>query len=158
MRDILLTGFCGTSAEQLVKMAYFKSLFLPNDKVLDSRLLIAELTRQHYEYIFSFGQKPNIRDKVYLETTARGEGRCIHTNFVYGRLQDILVSEKLAVRISDHAGTSFCNTLYWNGLEYIHNQGLNTKMIFLHIPFSRNITAAGDFFDRILKGILTFSR
>lgn len=154
MENILMTGFCGTSSELLVKKADCKSLILPNDKVLDSQILLAELVRQNYEYIFSFGQKPNIRDKVYLETTARNGSKCIQTDFAYDKLQDIFKAEKIYVRISDHAGTSFCNALYWNGLEYIHNQGLKTKMIFLHIPFSGNITAVGDFFDRILKGIL----
>lgn len=153
MKDILMTGFCGTSSELLVKKADCKSLILPNDKILDSQILLAELERHSYEYIFSFGQKPNIRDKVYLETTARNGDKYVHTGFAYGRLQDILRAEKIAVRISDHAGTSFCNALYWNGLESIRDQGLKTKMIFLHIPFSRNISAAEEFFDRILKGI-----
>lgn len=153
MKDILMTGFCGTSSELLVKVADCKSLILPNDKILDSQILLTELERQSYEYIFSFGQKPNIRDKVYLETTARNGDKYVHTNFAYGRLQNILRAEKIVVRISDHAGTSFCNALYWNGLKSIRDQGLKAKMIFLHIPFSRNISAAEEFFDRILKGI-----
>lgn len=62
------------------------------------------------------------------------------------------MAEKIEVRISDHAGTSFCNALYWNRLDYIHNRKVKTKMLFLHIPFSRNITAA-DFFERIVRGL-----
>lgn len=151
--NILMTGFRGTSSELLVKRADCKSLILPNDKVLDAELLLSELERQSYEYVFSFGQKPNIRDKVYLETTARSGDKHLHTGFAYGKLQDAFAAEKIAVRISDHAGTSFCNALYWNGLEYIRNRELWTKMLFVHIPFNRNITVPEDFFDRILQGI-----
>lgn len=152
MKDILLTGFRGTSSELLMEKAGCRSLILPNDKVLDGQLLLAELKRQDYEYVFSFGQKPNIRDKVYLETTARNGNKCLHTDFAYGELQELLAAEKIEVRISDYAGTSFCNALYWNGLDYIHNRKMKTQMLFLHIPFSRNITAA-DFFERILRSL-----
>lgn len=149
--DILLTGFRGTSSEALVKRADAKSLILPNDKVLDSQLLIAELDQHSYDYIFSFGQKPNIRDKVYLETTARSAGKYIQTDFAYCKLQNALRAERIAVQISDHAGTSFCNALYWNVLEYIRDKGLKTKMIFVHIPFWKNMTSAEDFMEKILK-------
>lgn len=47
---ILLTAFQGTSAEMLVeggsKNETYKTLFLPNDKIKDSRLLIKELDFQ----------------------------------------------------------------------------------------------------------------
>lgn len=58
--DILLTGFCGTSSELLVKKANHKSLILPNDKILDSQILLEEISLQRYDYILSFGQKSNI--------------------------------------------------------------------------------------------------
>lgn len=151
--DILLTGFGGTSSEELVKRADCRTLMLPNDKVLDSRLVLAELDRHSYAYIFSFGQKPNIRDKVYLETVARNGSECIHTDFAYCKLQKALKAEHIAVQISDHAGTSFCNALYWNVLEYIRDKGLKTRMIFLHIPFFQNMTAAGEFMEKIRKAI-----
>ena len=81
MRNILLTGFRGTSSELLVKKADYQTMILPNDKVLDSQLLLAELELQHYEYIFSFGQKPNIKDKVYVEAAARNGKNSIPTDF-----------------------------------------------------------------------------
>lgn len=153
LKEILLTGFCGTSSELFVKKAGCKSLILPNDRILDSRILLTEVERQDYKYIFSFGQKPNIRDKVYIETVAKCENKCLHTNFAYDNLQVALRKENITVRISDHAGTSFCNTLYWNVLEYIRNRELRVKMIFLHIPFCKNITAPEDFYERIWKGV-----
>lgn len=151
--DILLTGFCGTSSELLVKTAKYKSLILPNDKVMDAQMLLQEISSQRYDYILGFGQKPNIKDKVYIETTARNEDCYIDTNFEYGRLKGILESNDIQVQISNNAGTSFCNALYWNGLKHICNKCFPTKMIFLHIPFYKNITAPELFFHRILSAV-----
>ena len=94
MKEILLTGFCGTSSELIVNKAACKSLVLPNDKVLDSQILLAQLGRHDYRYIFSFGQKPNIKDKVYIETTARKGSRSFYTDFAYDKLQEALKGEK----------------------------------------------------------------
>lgn len=158
MKKILMTGFCGTSSEMLVKKAACKSLILPNDKVLDSWILLAELERQDYNYIFSFGQKPNIRDKIYIETTARNGKECLHTDFAYDKLRDTFEKENITVRISSYAGTSFCNALYWSALEYIRDKGLDVKIVFLHIPFWKNMTSSEVFCERILKGIENYCR
>lgn len=151
--EILLTGFRGTSAEPLVKRADYKSLILPSDKVIDSRILLEEADQGTYNYIVSFGQKPNIRDKVYLETTARQGNASIVTDFDYVKLKCGLESENLTIRISENAGTSFCNELYWNGLNHIYGKGLAVKMIFVHIPFLKNITDSGAFFKGILRAV-----
>lgn len=96
---------------------------------------------------------PNIKDKVYIETTARNGSRSFYTDFVYDKLQEALKGEKISVRISDNVGTSFCNTLYRNVLEYICDKILETKMLFLHVPFCMNMTSPEDFCERIWKGI-----
>lgn len=83
---------------------------------------------------------------------------CIYTDFAYEKLQNMLRAENITVKISDYAGTSFCNALYWNALEYLHNHELKTKIIFLHIPFSKNMTAGEIFGEGILKGIFKFAR
>lgn len=153
MKNILLTSFSGTSSEILVKKADYKSLILPNDKILDAQILFTEMDLQSYSYIFSFGQKPNIKDKIYLETTARNGNGSITTDFAYGELVGIFKSQHIPVQISDNAGTSFCNALYWNALKYIRNKRLETKMIFLHIPFLKNIKEPDAFFERILTVI-----
>lgn len=157
IEKILMTGFCGTSSELIVKKAACKSLILPNDKALDSQILLEELSLRDYKYIFSFGQKPNIRDKVYIETTARSGRECLHTDFPYDKLRDALEAENAAVRISDHAGTSFCNALYWNVLKYIRDKGSETKIVFLHIPFCKNMTSSEDFCEKILLSIDRFA-
>ena len=73
-RKILLTAFRGTSSELILKgFNEFPVLVLPNDKVRDSELLIATLSKTHFDYVLSFGQQPNIKDKVHVETTARDD-------------------------------------------------------------------------------------
>ncbi len=156
--DILLTGFCGTSSELLVEKANYKSLILPNDKMMDSNILLKEMSLLEYDLIFCFGQKPNIKDKIYIETTARNADNCINTNFEYDKLKDIFESNHIPVRISNNAGTSFCNALYWYGLNYIYNQCLDTKMVFLHIPFYKNITDSELFFKWILASLYNFCK
>lgn len=151
--NILLTGFRGTSSELLVKSADYQSLILPNDKIVDSQILLEEMERQRYDCIFSFGQKPNIKNKVYFETTAQKEGCRIDTNFNYEKLKSALESYNIPVQISGNAGTSFCNMLYWHGLNYIYDNCPDTKMIFLHIPFCKNIANPEIFFRRILEVI-----
>ena len=120
---ILLTAFRGTSAELLVKGAElnlkYKILYLPNDKIKDSELLIDALQQEQFDYVISFGQRPNIKDKVHIETTARKDGNALITVFEYERLKCCLEQNGLPVKISDNAGTSYCNELYWNGLRYI---------------------------------------
>ena len=79
---VLLTAFRGSSAEQLIKYANgFDTLVLPNDKVKDSEKLINKIIDGTYDYVFSFGQKPNIKNKVYIETTAKNGVISVETDF-----------------------------------------------------------------------------
>lgn len=104
--NILLTGFYGTSSELLIKKASHKSIILPNHKVMDSQLLISEIHSQGYDYIFSFGQKPNIKNKLYIETAAHNMTDHINTNCEYTKLKEAFEANQLSVQISDNAGVS----------------------------------------------------
>lgn len=137
---ILLTAFRGTSAEMLVKdIKGFEILLLPNDKEKDSELLIEKMKQSDYDYILSFGQRPNIKDKVHIETTARNVEVCLNTVFDCERLRLLFEQNGIPTKFSHNAGTSFCNRLYWNGLKYIKDNALETKMVFVHVPFRKNI-------------------
>ena len=139
-KKFLLTAFRNTSADLLLKgMKNYKTLLLPNDKVKDSEKLIHAINSGAYEYIISFGQRPNIKNKVHIETTAREGKFQIDTNFDYERLKQLFEEKGLVVKISHNAGTSFCSKLYLNGLMYITQNNLDVKMIFMHIPFIKNI-------------------
>lgn len=148
--QVLLTAFKGTSAEQLVRgVGKYQTLLLPNDKVKDSELLISAIEPSKVSYIFAFGQKPNIKNKAYIEVTAREGEKAIQTCGDCGRLQALLKKHGIDARLSNHAGTSYCNRLYWNGLYYLASQGATTKMLFLHVPFLKNISD----FEMFQKGI-----
>ena len=156
-KRILLTAFCGTSAETLVKGveldSQYQVLYLPNDKIKDSELLIDELQQEQFDYIISLGQRPNIKDKVHIETTARKDGNALITVFEYERLKCCLEQNGLPVKISDNAGTSYCNELYWNGLRYILEKKLDTQMVFLHVPFEKNILDLTLFEEILFAGL-----
>lgn len=149
-KNILLTAFCGSSSELLLKgTEIYETLILPNDKVKDSEKLINAISKGKFDYIISFGQRQNIKNKVHIETRAHYKEFYISTNFACDKLDMLFKQSKIISRISHNAGTSFCNELYLNGLKYIFQKNLDTKMIFLHIPFSKNI----DDFNRFSKQI-----
>ena len=151
---VLLTAFRGSSAEHLIKYAKdFDSLILLNDKVKDSEKLINRIIDGTYDYVFSFGQKPNIKNKVHIETTARQGLTSIETDFDCERLQKLFESNGVVAKVSCNAGTSYYNCLYYNGLDYIQQNNLKTKMVFIHIPFLKNIDDI-DFFTRMINMIL----
>lgn len=83
-KNILLTAFCGTSAARMLeKEQDCRTLFLPNDKVRDSEILIDAISKETFGYVICFGQKPLIADKVSIETTAGHGEISIRTNFDY---------------------------------------------------------------------------
>lgn len=141
-KNILLTAFSGTSSELLLKgVNEFTVLVLPNDKVRDSALLFEMFSKTHYDYVLSFGQRPTIKDKVHIETTAREGEVCLDTVFDCERLRLLFEQNGIQAKLSHNAGTSFCNKLYWNGLKYITEHALETRMVFVHVPFEKNIGA-----------------
>ena len=147
---VLLTAFRGSSSEQLIKYAKeFDSMILPNAKVKDSENLINKIIDGTYDYVFSFGQKPNIKNKVNIETTARNGITSVETDFDCEQLQDLFESNDIKSKLSHTAGTSYCNCLYYNGLLYIQNNHLKTRMIFIHIPFLENIDDTDCFFTKV---------
>ena len=156
-KRILLTAFRGTSAELLVKSVEENErhavLILPNDKVKDSKLLTEALRQEYFDYIISLGQRPNIKDKVHIETTARKGNLGIATAFDCEKLKHNLEQTGLPAKLSANAGTSFCNELYWNGLRYIEENKLDTRMVFVHIPFEKNVAELDVFKDRLFVGI-----
>lgn len=153
---VLLTGFRGSSAEQLIKKTNgFDMLILPNDKVKDSEMLINVIVSKKYDYVFSFGQRPIIKNKVHIETTARNGITSVETDVDCEQFQKLFETNGITAKISHNAGTSYCNSLYYNGLNYIQQNNLKTKVVFIHIPFSKNIDDTDSFFTRIIDTIST---
>ncbi|MBR6537884.1 MAG: hypothetical protein IKT67_11875 [Lachnospiraceae bacterium] len=120
----------------------FSVVILPNDKVRDSEILIKTLSGTHFDYVLSFGQRPSIKDKVHIETTARDGELRRDTAFDGEKLRLLFEQNDIPTKLSHNAGTSFCNCLYWGVLKFIEEKELDTKMVFVHVPFIKNI---GDF-------------
>lgn len=149
--NLLMTAFRGSSAEYLLKRVNnCKTLFLPNDKLKDSEMVIETIRNEKFDYVICFGQRPLIKDKVHIETTAREGEFYIDTNFDYNQLKCLLEANDIAVKISHNAGTSFCNKLYLNCLKYVITNNMETKVIFIHIPFAKNITDFDGFCKKVL--------
>ena len=155
---ILLTAFCGTSAERFLNQSHdFQTLFLPNNKVKDSEIVIETIANEYYNYVFCFGQKPLIRDKVYIETTAKECQISIDTLFDCNELKCYFAENGINAKISHNAGTSYCNKLYFNCLRYVEQNKLKTRIVFIHIPFYDNITNVDLFFKMIKNTIEMYS-
>ncbi|MGN0155582.1 MAG: hypothetical protein ACI4A3_14105 [Lachnospiraceae bacterium] len=149
--NILLTAFCGSSAELLVRdTERYKTLVLPNDKLRDSEYLINFISKDKIDYVISLGQKPSLKNKVCIETTAKDGALYFNTDFDCNLLKQLLERNGIPSKISHNAGTSFCNQLYLNGLKHILQNDMDTKMVFVHIPFTKNISD----FERFRAGIL----
>lgn len=157
MKRILLTVFCGTSAERLVRDVdlgpKYEVLCLPSDKIKDSELLIKALRQEEFDYIISLGQRPNIKNKVHIETTAKKGDEVIRTSFDCEKLKRSLEQNGLPAKCSNNAGTSFCNELYWNGLRHLKDKNTDTQMVFVHVPFEKNIADVNDFRSSLFEGI-----
>lgn len=149
-KNILLTAFQGSSAENLLEgVRDYRTLILPNDKIKDSEKLIALMAGERFDYVIGFGQRPNIRNKIHIETTARDGEVSIDTDFDCEKLKQLLEREGMVTKLSRNAGTSFCNRLYLNGLQYISENELDTEMVFVHIPFMKNISDFDSFRKQI---------
>lgn len=140
--NVLLTAFHGTSAERLIREfdSRYDKIILSNSKPRSVEQLIHALASREYRFIISFGQKPVIRDKVYIECCAKLDSTTWQTIFPVSCLADTFTGKGLSSKISHNAGTSFCNYLYACGLRYLAQETGNAKMVFLHIPFQKNIS------------------
>lgn len=155
---VLLTAFKGTSSEKIIRRFdnNYCKIVLENDKNKSVKQLVNAFESSKINYIFAFGQKPVIKDKIYIETAGKISDTIYNTDFDTGRLADILKSCGFSVRISSNAGTSFCNHIYTCGMKYISENNYDTKMVFIHVPFEKNISDFNDYSDRLINAISDF--
>lgn len=157
-KTVLLTAFKGTSSEKLINSfddTYIK-LILENDKIQCVNQLISTLESNPFDFVISFGQKPVIKDKIYIELVGRTGDTIYETDFEKDKLISLFMTAGFSVHISYNAGTSFCNHIYANGLKYITENAYETNMIFIHIPFEKNIADFDNFFDRLIESVGIF--
>ena len=132
-----LLAFKNTSSETLVRGMDFPTVLLPSDKIKDSEIAITKI--QTSEKIICFGQKPQIKNKICLELVARDNDALLPTNFKIETLKTKLKANNITYSESQNPGTSYCNLVYWNALNYIRDNKCNCKFLFIHIPFEQNI-------------------
>jgi pyroglutamyl-peptidase len=143
MVKVLFTGFNGkTNSSKILlnnlnKNIGINYLFLENDFEISKRQLIDKLKENKYDIIFSFGQKPVIKS-IYIEKVAKNKLERIETNYNHIGLKNYL-EKYYKIKISENAGNYLCNNIYYNGLKYISDNKLNIKMIFIHIPYLKNM-------------------
>jgi len=139
--NILYTAFKGkTNSSKLLLdcIVANNKLYLTNSFNTSVVELQKELKKNDYDLIVSFGQAPLDTDVIKIETTGKDKLKYV-TSYDYSVLHNKL-SKEYEVIISNDAGNYLCNNIYYNGLQYIIENKLKTKMIFIHIPNKEKIT------------------
>jgi pyrrolidone-carboxylate peptidase len=144
---VTLLAFKNTSAELLVCGMDFPTVFLPSDKIRDSEIAKEEI--QKSSIIICFGQKPQIKNKICLELIAKNNGSTIATNFDIESFKEKLEQQNISYSESLNPGTSYCNLVYWNSLNYIKDNNLSCKFLFIHIPFEKNISNISELREKL---------
>jgi len=139
--NILYTAFKGKNNSSKLLLNHIvanNKLYLTNSFKTSVVELKNKLKKNDYDLIVSFGQAPLDTDVIKIETTAKDKLKYV-TSYDYSALHNKLRKE-YEVIISNDAGNYLCNNIYYNGLEYIIENKLKTKMIFIHIPNKEKIT------------------
>ena len=135
---ILITSFKGknnSSSLLLHKIRTSKSfdnIELTNS-FKTSETELARKLKNNYKYVIALGQKPGV-DKVYIELKAKKNASNFDTNFPINKIKNLFDDNNINYLVSVNAGNYFCNNIYYEGLKYIIDNELDTKMIFIHIP------------------------
>lgn len=109
-------------------------LLLPNDKQKSVEVLTAAVMEHEPACVILLGQKPVIRNKIAVETSAKLCGEVCHTNMDATTITELIKGTGYGAYISDGCGTSYCNNIYYHAL----GMGVNTA--FLHVPCKKNVT------------------
>lgn len=140
--NILYTAFNGKNNSSKVLLDCIKinnknKLYLKNSFNTSVVQLNNKIKNNDYDLIISFGQASLEKDTIKIETIGNGKEE-IETNYNYVDLKSKL-EKKYTVIVSNNAGNYLCNNVYYNGLKYIKENDLKSKMIFIHIPKIDNI-------------------
>lgn len=137
LKTCLVTAFDGDDNSSKIICGKLKAdcqkIILPNDKNASCEMLKRELD-SGLRYVISLGQKPLIKNKISAEDTAKLNGKVLTSNVE--TVAETIKNFGYDCYISHSAGTSYCNNLYYFGLEYIAEKNLKTEMFFLHVPFA----------------------
>jgi pyroglutamyl-peptidase len=153
VKKILFTGFNGNNNSSKIFLDNLRKnndadlLYLDNDFLISEKQLKDKMKNNGYKIIFSFGQKPIIKS-IYIEKNARNGSEKLKTNYNYIGLKNYL-ENYFKIKISENAGEYLCNNIFYKGLKYIYDNNLETEMIFIHIPYLKNIDI--NYFSNIIE-------
>ena len=140
--NVLFTAFNGKNNSSKVLLDYIQidsknKLYLKNSFTTSVIQLTNKIKNNDYDLVISFGQAPLENNTIKIETISNGEEK-IETYYNYNDIKSLL-EKKYNVILSKNAGNYLCNNIYYNGLKYIRENNLKSKMLFIHIPKIDNI-------------------
>ena len=112
---------------------------------------LSKKLRNNYKYVIALGQKPLVNE-LYIELKTKKNSTILDTNFPLKEIKKLFMDNNINYLISENAGNYLCNNIYYEGLDYIKQNKLDTKMIFIHVP---SINKDFDF-DKLAKAISEF--
>ncbi len=135
---ILLTAFDGSrnSSNAVMKginCGNVEKLCLPNDFDGAADQLVSATQSGQPDYVIAMGRKPRIK-RLFIEPAAVKNGERLETNFDISQLTMCLNARQIPFAIAEKPSNFLCNHIYFCGLRYLKEHGMNTKMIFLHTP------------------------
>jgi pyroglutamyl-peptidase len=161
MKNILCTGFKGKLnssnilLDNIIKNNKIDYLYLENEFIESENQLIEKIKGNKYDFIFSFGQKPVLKS-IYIEKIGTNKKNKMETNYNIVGLKCFL-EKYYKIKISENAGKYLCNNIYYKGLNYINENKLKAKMVFIHIPKINNMDIKyfskiiNEYFEEIIK-------
>lgn len=155
---IAIAGFKGSNNSAKIFIdkfsLFYDKIYLQNNKNISVEQMILSLNQ--YDYIFAFGEKPLIKNKICIEICGQFENMCLVTTYPINDIMHFF-NGKYNIKLSQNPGTSYCNNLYFNALKYIKENNLNTKMLFIHIPMLKNISDI-DVLIAYFESYITYSK
>lgn len=135
---MLLTAFKGNNnASKIlldgVNCSNIHKKLLTNSFTACEREITEAIAAYQPEHVISFGQKPMV-NSLYIEPTASNNGEFVESTFNISALINSLSAYGIPYKVSENPSNYLCNHAYYHGLQYIEKNGLNTKMIFIHVP------------------------
>ena len=141
---VILAGFEGedNSSKRLLDCvnAGDQKIYLKNDKMICVKQIIDVM--EPGDRILAFGQKPGLKNAISVELQAGAGEDILTTRFPVAQIER-LCARTCRVKLSEHAGTSYCNHLYYHVMREIKERQIDVEIVFLHIPMLKNIDEFG---------------
>lgn len=139
MSQFILAAFDGAQNTSRIVMECLDTfpnpkVLLPNDKEKSVQVLTAAVREHQPACIVLLGQRPVIKDKIAVETSAKLCGDIRSTNMDVSVTAELIRSTGYGAYISQGCGTSYCNHIYYHAL------GMGVNTVFLHVPYKKNIS------------------